>query len=93
MTASTITVAVAWAFDNTPREVALVVPAGTTLASLRTSSAWLQVVPQNIAERSAAIGVWSKVRQLNYVLRDQDRLELYAPLKADPKEQRRKRAL
>jgi putative ubiquitin-RnfH superfamily antitoxin RatB of RatAB toxin-antitoxin module len=92
MSDSVITIALAWAVDNIPREVAVVVPAGTTLASMRASLEMLKLVPQEIVDSAAAIGVWSKVRQPSYVLRDQDRIEIYARLKADPKEQRRKRA-
>ena len=37
-------------------------------------------------------GVWSKVIPRDALLRDGDRVELYRPLKADPKEARRRRA-
>ncbi len=37
-------------------------------------------------------GVWSKAIARDALLRDGDRVELYRPLKADPKEARRKRA-
>jgi uncharacterized protein len=36
-----------------------------------------------------AVGVWGRVRAQTHVLRDGDRVEIYAPLKADPKEARR----
>jgi putative ubiquitin-RnfH superfamily antitoxin RatB of RatAB toxin-antitoxin module len=39
-----------------------------------------------------AIGIWSKLAQPATLLRDGDRIELYRPLKADPKESRRRRA-
>lgn len=39
-----------------------------------------------------SIGIWSKPVQSSRVLRDGDRVELYRPLKADPKESRRRRA-
>jgi len=38
------------------------------------------------------VGIWSKPVQPSTVLRDGDRIELYRPLKADPKESRRRRA-
>jgi len=38
------------------------------------------------------LGIWSKPVQAAMVLRDGDRIELYRPLKADPKESRRRRA-
>jgi putative ubiquitin-RnfH superfamily antitoxin RatB of RatAB toxin-antitoxin module len=41
---------------------------------------------------SMAIGIWSKPAAATMLLRDGDRVELYRPLKADPKESRRRRA-
>ncbi len=41
---------------------------------------------------SMAIGIWSKPIAATTLLRDGDRVELYRPLKADPKESRRRRA-
>jgi len=38
------------------------------------------------------VGIFGKLTALNYVLRDRDRVEIYRPLIADPKEIRRKRA-
>ena len=34
-------------------------------------------------------GVWGKVKSLDYVLREGDRVEIYRPLQADPKDARR----
>lgn len=39
-----------------------------------------------------ATGIWSKPAPPDAVLRDGDRVELYRPLRADPKESRRRRA-
>ena len=36
-------------------------------------------------------GVWGRMAPLDQVLRDQDRVEIYRPLKVDPKVARRKR--
>lgn len=41
---------------------------------------------------NAKVGIWNKVVELTTVLRDKDRIEIYRPLIADPKEVRRKRA-
>ncbi len=38
------------------------------------------------------IGIFGKVTKSDQVLRDKDRIEIYRPLIADPKESRRKRA-
>jgi uncharacterized protein len=36
-----------------------------------------------------SVGIWGKVRPLDTVLRDRDRVEIYEPLRADPKTARR----
>jgi len=41
--------------------------------------------------RDLKIGIFSKIKPLNYILLDNDRIEIYSPLIADPKEQRQKR--
>ncbi|MCK5726040.1 MAG: RnfH family protein [Thiotrichaceae bacterium] len=38
------------------------------------------------------VGIFGKMTKLGQVLRDKDRIEIYRPLIADPKEVRRKRA-
>ena len=38
------------------------------------------------------LGIFGKVTKADQVLRDKDRVEIYRPLIADPKESRRKRA-
>jgi putative ubiquitin-RnfH superfamily antitoxin RatB of RatAB toxin-antitoxin module len=37
------------------------------------------------------IGIWGRVRPLQTVLRERDRIEVYRPLTVDPKEARRQR--
>ena len=39
----------------------------------------------------AKVGIWGRVRPLDTPLRDRDRIEVYRPLKVDPKEARRER--
>ncbi|MFZ2738322.1 MAG: RnfH family protein [Burkholderiaceae bacterium] len=39
----------------------------------------------------ASVGVWGRKIQLGYLLRDLDRVEIYRPLKVDPKVARRER--
>jgi putative ubiquitin-RnfH superfamily antitoxin RatB of RatAB toxin-antitoxin module len=38
-----------------------------------------------------SVGVWGALRGLDHPLRDRDRVEVYRPLKVDPKEARRLR--
>jgi putative ubiquitin-RnfH superfamily antitoxin RatB of RatAB toxin-antitoxin module len=46
-----------------------------------------------LATASPAVGVWGKLKSRQYVLRAEDRVELYRPLQADPKEARRQRVV
>ncbi|MBV8622247.1 MAG: RnfH family protein [Herbaspirillum sp.] len=39
------------------------------------------------------VGIFGKVKPLETVLRDRDRIEIYRPLIADPKQSRRRRAI
>lgn len=39
------------------------------------------------------VGIFSKIQELDYVLQPGDRIEIYRPLQADPKESRRQRAI
>jgi putative ubiquitin-RnfH superfamily antitoxin RatB of RatAB toxin-antitoxin module len=69
----------------------LQVPAGTTLEQAVRLSGLLEEVPQ-IDLASAAVGIYAKKKALDTVLREHDRVEVYRPLLADPKETRRRRA-
>jgi uncharacterized protein len=46
----------------------------------------------NAKANVSGTGVWGRVRSIDYVLRDADRVEFYRPLQADPKEARRRKA-
>lgn len=71
------------------RELAVV--AGTTIEQAIVQSAMLQDIP-GIDLAVQPVGLYGKKRPLDTVLRDRDRIEIYRPLVADPKESRRKRA-
>ena len=42
-------------------------------------------------DEPAVAGVWGKIRPPHYLLREGDRIEIYRPLKGDPKQARRAR--
>jgi hypothetical protein len=67
------------------------VPAGTALHAAITQSGILQRVPE-ITLETCKVGIYGKLKALDTVLHDHDRIEIYRPLVADPKEARRKRA-
>lgn len=64
---------------------------GTTLAAAIEASGLLQKYPQiDLAKNK--VGVFGKLSKLDAALRDRDRVEIYRPLIADPKEVRKQRA-
>ena len=66
-------------------------PAGTTVAEAVKVCGILEKHPEiNLA--TSKLGIFGKLTKPDAVLRDKDRIEIYRPLIADPKEVRRKRA-
>lgn len=75
---------------RTVHEWAVLLPAGASvLQALRASG--LGAAFPDVDLRSAAVGVWGRKARLEQVLRDHDRVEIYRPLKVDPKIARRER--
>ncbi len=69
---------------------ALELDAGATVADAIVASGLAMERP--FAADGLAAGIWSKPCARDRVLQEGDRVELYRPLKADPKEARRRRA-
>ncbi|MBE3024296.1 RnfH family protein [Janthinobacterium sp. BJB1] len=69
----------------------LTVPAGTTIGQAVERSGLLQEMP-GIDLAANVVGIYGKRKPLDTVLREHDRVEVYRPLQADPKEARRRRA-
>jgi putative ubiquitin-RnfH superfamily antitoxin RatB of RatAB toxin-antitoxin module len=86
-----IHVEVVYALPEVQMLVPLSVPEGTTLEQAIRLSGVMQKFPE-IDLASAKVGIWNKSSELDAVLREKDRIEIYRPLIADPKEVRRKRA-
>ena len=72
--------------------VALEVPEGTTLAGAITRSGLAEKF-EGFQLDLSKVGIFGKKTSPEQVLRDGDRVEIYRPLIADPKEVRRQRAL
>lgn len=72
------------------REVALLLPDGACVRQALQASGLLAEFP-DLDVKTAVIGVWGRKTTLNHLLRDQDRVEIYRPLKVDPKVARRER--
>ena len=67
------------------------VRSGTTIGEAIELSGVLQAHP-DINLSTQPVGIYAKKKTLDTVLRERDRIEIYRPLVADPKESRRKRA-
>ena len=90
---SSTAIAVQVAYSPAPEQVDLVsvsLPAGATLGQALQASGLLERHGLHLGE-GLACGVWAKLRPLDHPLRDGDRVEVYRPLKVDPKEARRQR--
>jgi hypothetical protein len=70
----------------------LKLPAGATLEQAIRASGVLALAP-DLDLATCKVGVYGKVKPIDTVLRSRDRVEIYRPLQADPKEARRRRVI
>jgi len=87
----TVAVEVAYATPQRQAIVRLEVPVGCTVAAAIERSRIREQFP-GLSVDADAVGIFSRKVPLDHVVRDGDRVEIYRPLIADPKESRRKRA-
>lgn len=84
-------VEVVYALPQEQRVVRLEVPQGTTIEAAIELSGVLDRYPQiNLA--TDPVGIFGQLRALADGVRSGDRIEIYRPLRADPREARRRRA-
>ncbi len=91
MNAEKINIELVYALPHEQTLLQLEVPAGTTLAEGIRLSGILNKHPEIDPDKSK-FGIFGKLSKADVVLREKDRIEIYRPLIADPKEVRRKRA-
>ena len=82
---------VAYALENKQTLLNIEVDAGTTLKQAIEISGLLTLYPQ-INLMTDKTGIFGKIAKLDTVLREKDRVEIYRPLIADPKQVRKERA-
>ncbi|MCX8086433.1 MAG: RnfH family protein [Rhodocyclaceae bacterium] len=87
----TIHIEVAYALPERQEVVPLTLPAGSTLGQALEASGLLAKYPE-IDLAKGKFGIYGKLAKLDTVLRERDRVEIYRPLIADPKEVRKQRA-
>lgn len=85
---SNLRVSVAYAGPEWAGEIVLTVAAGTSVGEA-IHAAGIEPHIKNFSIKTIVCGVWGKARPINYLLRDGDRVEIYRPLEADPKDARR----
>ncbi len=89
--ADRIAVEVAYALPDEQIIIPLEIEAGVTCEQAIVHSGMLTRHPEiNLTVNK--VGVFGKLARLDAVLRDGDRVEIYRPLRADPKEIRKQRA-
>lgn len=86
-----ISVEVIYATPDKAERVPLTLAAGSSVQQAIEFSGLLQKCPEiDLAKNK--VGIYAKLVKLDQPLRDRDRVEVYRPLIADPKEVRRQRA-
>lgn len=86
-----IDIEVAYATPEKQVILSLKVPEGTALIDA-VSASGITAEFEGLDLSSSQMGIFSKVVPEDYVLRSGDRIEIYRPLIADPKEVRKERA-
>ncbi|MBM3391464.1 MAG: RnfH family protein [Betaproteobacteria bacterium] len=86
-----VSIEIAYALPQRQELVHLSMPEGSTVQQAIEASGLLQK-HEEIDLKKNKVGIFGKLSRLDAVLRDRDRVEIYRPLIADPKEVRKKRA-
>ncbi len=89
--AESINVEVVYALPQRQEIVRLTLPNGSTLHQAVVASGLLEKYPEIDLARSK-LGTYGKLSKPDTPLRERDRIEIYRPLIADPKEVRKQRA-
>ncbi|MDR2164467.1 MAG: RnfH family protein [Zoogloeaceae bacterium] len=86
-----IGVEVVYALPEKQARIQLRLPAGSNVETAVQASGLLRAYPE-IDLKTHKIGIFAKLTKLDALLRDRDRVEIYRPLVADPKEVRKRRS-
>lgn len=85
-----IPVEVVYASEDDHRLLSVRVPEGATVQATIDASGILVIFPE-LRHQKLSVGIFSRPVALDHVLQANDRVEIYRPLKIDPKEARRLR--
>jgi putative ubiquitin-RnfH superfamily antitoxin RatB of RatAB toxin-antitoxin module len=89
---SAIDVEVTYPLRNEQKIVRVSLEEGASLRQAVERSGLLEQYPEINIDGGNKTGIWGKLTKPDAVLRDRDRVEIYRPLIADPKEVRKQRA-
>lgn len=87
-----ISVEVVYALARQQKVVAVRLPDGASLRQAVEQSGVLGEYPEIDLGGANKVGIWGKLVKPDTPVRDRDRVEIYRPLIADPKEVRKQRA-
>jgi putative ubiquitin-RnfH superfamily antitoxin RatB of RatAB toxin-antitoxin module len=91
LSVSTIQVQVCYALPDTVYLQDVIIPAASAIQDAILASGVLQQYPE-IKLAAARVGIFGKLKALDYLLQHGDRVEIYRSLQAEPMESRRRRA-
>lgn len=91
MSDSVISIEIVYGTPTQQKLSSFTVPSGSTIQEAIESSGFLSEFPE-IDLNVNNVGIWNRSKKLSEVLKDGDRIEIYRPLIADPKEVRKRRA-
>lgn len=87
----TIQIEVVYGLAHKQKLLSLPISEGTTVEQAISESGIIALFPEiDLSENK--VGIWNKAVKLSTVLENLDRIEIYRPLIADPKEVRKRRA-
>ncbi|MEW6993136.1 RnfH family protein [Colwelliaceae bacterium MEBiC 14330] len=89
--AKKITIEVVYGVSHKQRILTLLVDEGTNVEQAIIESGIVKLFPE-IDLKVNKVGIWNRTVKLSEVLEDLDRVEVYRPLIADPKDVRKRRA-
>lgn len=91
MSAVTIQITVVMMHEGNLWQRSLTLPAGATIEHSLSASGYFCEFPTKSIDQ-LSVGIFGKHLPLHHPLDDHDRVEIYAPLRVDPKTARRRRA-
>ncbi|MDP4982789.1 RnfH family protein [Pseudoalteromonas tunicata] len=86
-----INIEIVFALPDSATSLKLQVAEHTTVEEAISGSGILEKCPEIDAD-NLSVGIWNRTCKLHQQLQDGDRIEIYRPLIADPKDARRRRA-